>query len=124
MTRDPFAAVPTTTRLWAAAVLCALSLGLTWSYGAPVKDAPVRLFVVAAAAGLLVAALRARTPATQRLARAATAALTVALALVLGHGSRAGVLVLALALLLAAPPAWRRPIPVNRGVLASIHRHG
>jgi hypothetical protein len=31
VTRDPFASTPTTARLWAAAVLCALSMGMAWS---------------------------------------------------------------------------------------------
>jgi hypothetical protein len=110
VTRDPFVMVPTTARLWAAAVLAALSLGLAWSSAAPGRDAPVRVFVVAAVGSLLVAALRARTPATQRLARLATGALTLALVLSLGHRTAPIALVLAMALILAAPPAWRRPV--------------
>lgn len=113
MTRDPFAAVPTTRRLWAAAVLCALSLGMAWSYSVAAKEAAIRLFVVAAVLGLLVAAWRPRTPATRRLARIATVALAIALALALGHSSRQVMFPLAVALVLAAPPAWGSRAPVR-----------
>jgi hypothetical protein len=110
VTRDPLAPIPTTARLSAAAMLCALSLGLDWSV-TTVSAAPVRLFVVAPALGLLVAALRPRTRATQRLARVATVALTVALAYALGHSNRQVVLLLAVAVVLAARPAWRSRVP-------------
>lgn len=145
MTGDPFRALPTAARLWAAAALCAVPLGLPWSYSgghyspgvlidggcasgeycAPilvggyvtpgsltlVSQAPVRVFVVIAVLGLLLAAVRPRTPATQRLARAATAA--VAIALAVSTRQSAVVVPLALALTLAAAPAWRRPVPVG-----------
>jgi hypothetical protein len=105
VTRDPFAAVPTTRRLWAAAVLCALSLGMAWSYSVAAKEAAIRLFVVAAC--------RPRTPATRQLARIATVALAIALALALGHSSRQVMFPLAVALVLAAPPAWGSRAPVR-----------
>jgi len=110
---DPSRILSTTLRLSAASLLCVLALGMAWSYSAGsavlVRQAPVRLFVVAAALGLAATALRSRTPATQRLARTATAALGVAIALALGHGQGPVVLLLAVALILAAPPAWRGP---------------
>jgi hypothetical protein len=109
MARDAFATVPTV-QLWAAA-LCGVSLGMSWNYPVLVRDVPIRLFIVGAGVGLLIAALRPRTPGTRRLVRTATVALTVALALALGHGSGPVVLVLAFALVLAGPPAWRSPSP-------------
>jgi hypothetical protein len=119
VTRQQFTSIPTTARLWAAAALCVLSLGMPRSYPALAKDAPLRLLVVGAVLGLGVAALRARTPATQRLARVVTVALTVALTLALGHGDGTLVLVVALALVLAAPPAWRGSPSHDRTVMSA-----
>jgi hypothetical protein len=119
VTKDPFAPLPITVRLGAAAALCALTLG-----SPTVRAAPVRVFVVAAVLGLVVASLCPRTPGTRRLARAASAAIAVGLVLAMGARHSQVVLLLAFALALAGPPAWRSLCPRNRGVLASIHRDG
>jgi hypothetical protein len=73
------------------------------------SQAPIRVFLVGAFVALVYVAVRTRTAATRRIARAGTVCLVVASLLAAGHHSpRALVCVLA-ALVLSAPPAWRNP---------------
>jgi len=137
---DRLGRMPTELRLWAAAALCLLPLGLTWSteagtstfgltragtcsYAGPAAfctigpyvpgshvtgaGSPARVFLVFAAAVLVWAATRPRTPRTRRWARLAVVGVAVALLLALSQRAVTASLCLASALLLAAPPAWR-----------------
>lgn len=141
MIRDPLRRLPIAARFGLAALLCLLPLGQVWSSYiiggmevpgycnddglcvpgvyipgsssvTSVAQAPIRLFLVAAAAGLLVCAVRVRTVATLRIASVAVAAATAAALLAAGHRSTSVLLPVLAALLLAAPPvlAGRRAL--------------
>ena len=83
-----------------------------------VSQAPVRVLLLAAAAGFVVASWR-RTATTRRLAKVATGALVGALALALSHRDVNVVLLLAAALAFAAPPVFLRD---DHGVSRQISR--
>jgi hypothetical protein len=72
-------------------------------------QASARVFLVVAAVGLAYAASRTRTPATRRLARAATGAIGVALALALAQRAVLTVACLAVTLVLVVPLVLRSP---------------
>jgi hypothetical protein len=108
---DPFGRLPTRARLWGAAGLTVLPLGLVWTASTGVlmlgAQASARVFLAFAAAALAWVATRVRTPATRRVARLATVALAGALVLAVRDRAVPAVLCLGLALVLTAPPAWR-----------------
>ncbi len=130
-------------RLWAAAALAILPLGLIWSRGFVTtgytiygdcsyseetycvsdvyfpghyqpgtvgSDVPARVFLVLAAAALVYAAVRRRTPAPRRGARVGPGARGLAGALAAAAGVSATVLCCLLALLLTVPPVWNRAV--------------
>jgi hypothetical protein len=123
--------LPTGLRLWAAAALCILPLGLASSTSTADRylsgrylpgqhvlgaQAPARVFLVFAAAVLVFAAIRVRTAVTRRLVRAATAGLAIVAALDLSEHATTALLCAAGALALVAPLVWtpavRPPEPV------------
>lgn len=99
----------TRARLLAAAALCVLPLGFDWSgsvrsgYQSLVSQAPIRVFLVAAALGFLLCATRVRTPAMRRVARLAWVSTAAAALLAAGHGSPQILLCPVVALALAGP---------------------
>jgi hypothetical protein len=125
--RDPLARLPTGLRFGLAAVLSLLALGLPWrtafwtfagrcdgrgacgpemarTTGA---ESPARIVLVGAFLALAAVAIRTRTPATRRIARAGTGCLAIAAALAAADRS-VPILVCGLAALaLTGPPAWR-----------------
>jgi hypothetical protein len=143
---DPFSSVPTTLRLWLAALLaaaaptanllsndygvltpgfilpsdCGYSTGPFCTPGAFVpgsfvpgtlttaNQAQLRLLVWGSVVVLALVASRRRTLASRRVARLASLGLVGALAVGLSERSSLVVLLLTGALLLAAPPLWRR----------------
>lgn len=102
---DPLRFLPTSARMWAACALSLAPLGLAESL-AMVRPAPIRVLLVAAAAGFLGAAVR-RSETTLRLARVATLALAGALVLALAARLSVVTLLVVAAGLLAGPPVWR-----------------
>jgi hypothetical protein len=81
-----------------------------------VSDAPVRLFLVAAAVAVIVVATRVRTAGTRRLARLAVGSLIVAALLAVGARATTTAACAALAAAAVAPLVWSRG--VGRAVLA------
>jgi hypothetical protein len=155
--RDPLSRIPATARLWAAAVVTLVPLGLLWSVSAglynpgytyygdcgytdstyctpdtyipgyyvpgqtsTVAQSPLRLFLVVAALGFVVAALHRRTGGTRLLVRLATLALGWAVVYAVGHGSFRVAALLVIALALTVPLVWRgRGHSRRPGVLAT-----
>lgn len=117
--------LPTRARLAAAAALCALPLGASPGYRgvAAVTVAierfsdvlteraampPAKTLLVLAGLALVWCATRRRTPPTRRVAQAATLGIGLAAAFAASRGATVTFVCASLALLLAAPPAWRR----------------
>ncbi|MDT4912932.1 MAG: hypothetical protein QOC66_2060 [Pseudonocardiales bacterium] len=106
--------LPTPLRLWAAAGLCILPLGLVWSSRGSYRpgqhvlgsETSARVFLIFAAVVLVLAASRARTAFTRRLVRAATGGLGVVVALALAYRATLTLVCAALALALVAPLVW------------------
>jgi hypothetical protein len=112
VSNDPFRFLPTSTRMWAAAVLSLVPIGLAGSVDM-VRAAPIRVLLVGAGIGFLSAAVW-RTDGTRRVARVATGALAGALVLALAARLSVVTLLLVAAGLFAAPPIWM----ATRGGLA------
>ena len=115
MSRDPLSRLPTVLRLQVAAALCVLPLGLVRPSSLGVQ-APARVFLLFAAAVLVLAATRTRTPFTKRLVRAATGALGTAATLALAYHAVLTLVCVVAALALATPLVWRRPDDRQPGV--------
>jgi hypothetical protein len=106
--------LPTPLRLWAAAGLCILPLGLVWSSRGSYRpgqhvlgsETSARVFLIFAAVVLALAAIRARTAFTRRLVRAATGGLGVVVALALAYRATLTLVCAVLALALVAPLVW------------------
>jgi hypothetical protein len=91
-------------------------------YHSLVLQAPIRVFLVAAAVGFLLCATRRRTLLTRRVARVACASTAVAALLAAGNGSPRILVCLVAALALVAPVVT--PEGVRPGVLANHRRAG
>lgn len=91
-------------------------------YHSLASQAPIRVFLVAAAIGFVLCATRVRTESTRRVARLACLATAAGAVLAAANGSSRSLLCLVAALALAVPPvAGRWP---RRGVLANRARAG
>lgn len=82
------------------------------AYHSLVSQAPIRVFLVAAAAAFVICAARTRTAATLRVAHAGCASLVVAAALAAGQGAARVLICVVAALVLVAPRVLaKRPLP-------------
>jgi len=127
--RARFARSSTSARLWAAAALSTVPMGLVWSPAGGSSghylpgpatlgsQSPARVFLLGAAVALLYTATRTRTPGTRRVARLATAALLAGLALAAAARSPLTLVCAGFALALVVGPAWNTRS--TGGVLAS-----
>lgn len=69
-------------------------------------QSPIRVFLLFAAAALVFAATRVRTPHTRRVARAGTVSLAIAALLSAAHGASLTLVCLLAALILTVPQVW------------------
>lgn len=85
------------------------------AYHSLVSQAPIRVFLVAAALGFVLCATRVRTPALLRVARCAWLSTAAAVLLAAGHGSARIVVCLVAALVLVGPAVGGVGRPVRFG---------
>ncbi|MDT4950239.1 MAG: hypothetical protein QOJ37_2834 [Pseudonocardiales bacterium] len=115
MRSDPLARLSTELRLAAAAVLCIAPMGLLWSvstrpgHNTLVSQSPLRVFLLFAAATLAFVAIRVRTAATRRIARAGTVSIGIAAVLAAANGRSLVLVCLLAAAALTVGPVWARP---------------
>jgi hypothetical protein len=102
VTGDPLRRLPAAARLWAAAGLSALPLGLSTDQ-TRVSQAPIRVFLVAAAIAFAVCAVGVRTEAKRALARTGCACASAGAALAAANEAPRVLLCLIGALVLVAP---------------------
>jgi hypothetical protein len=79
-------------------------------------QAPARVFLMFAAAVLVLAATRTRTPFTKRLVRAATGTLGIAATLAVAYHAVPTLVCVVAAMALVTPLVWRRPADRPPGV--------